>query len=413
MLLDISPLRRSREFRLLYVGQTVSFVGSMLTYVAVPYQVFQLSHSSWYVGLLGAAQLVPLLVAALLGGALADSLDRRRMLLVSELVLAAGSAALLLNARLAQPSLWGLFAISVTMSGVTGFHRPALEAMTQELVAREDQPAAAALGSLRFSLGAIGGPALAGLIIAKHGAWAVYGLDVLSFGGSVACLFAMLPRPRQPVAAESALGSIAEGVRYAQSRPELIGTYVVDITAMIFAMPMALFPLMSERWSGATAAGWLYAAMSIGGLAMTLFSGWTSRVRRHGAFVVGAAALWGVAIIALGFAPSLPAAVACLAVAGGADMVSGLFRQTIWNQTIPTVLRGRLSGLEMISYMTGPLLGNARAGYLATRFDARTSIVSGGVLCVLGVLLCIPLLPAFWRYRSESSGEPTSRPEAA
>ena len=403
MFLDLGPLRKSREFRLLYAGQTVSFVGGMLTYVAIPYQVYQLSHSSLYVGLLGTAQLVPLLLAALLGGAMADSLDRRRMLLVAELVLAVCSGALLLNSVVARPNLWLLFGVSAAMSAVNGFHRPALEAMTQELVAREDQSAASALASLRFGLGSIGGPALAGLLIAKRGAWAVYGLDVLSFGGSVACLFAMLPLPRQPVAADSALGSIAEGLRYASGRPELIGTYVVDIAAMIFAMPMALFPLMSERWSGATAAGWLYAGMSIGGIAMTLFSGWASRIKRHGAFVVGSAALWGVAIIALGFAPTLPLAVACLAVAGAADMLSGLFRQTIWNQTIPTELRGRLSGLEMISYMTGPLLGNARAGYLATRFDARTSIVSGGLLCVLSVLLCIPILPKFWRYLSTAA----------
>ena len=401
MFLNLAPLRKSREFRLLYAGQTVSFFGSMLTYVAIPYQVYQLSHSSFYVGLLGTAQLVPLLLAALLGGALADSLDRRRMLLVSELVLAGCSAALVLNARLAQPSLWALFAVSAAMSAVNGFHRPALDAMTQELVAHDDQPAASALGSLRFNLGAIGGPACAGLVIAKLGAGAVYALDVVSFAGSLVCLWAMLPLARKPVAASSVSGSIAEGLRYAKSRPELIGTYVVDIVAMIFAMPMALFPLMSEKWSGATAAGWLYSAMAIGSLLMTLFSGWTSRIKRHGAMVIAAAGLWGVAIVLLGFAPSLPTAVACLVIAGAADMVSGLYRQTIWNQTIPTELRGRLSGLEMISYMTGPLLGNARAGYLATSFDARTSIVSGGVLCVMGVLLCVPFLPDFWRYRSQ------------
>ncbi len=328
------------------------------------------------------------------------------MLLVSELAMAAGSAGLVLNASLAQPSLWGLFALSAAMSGVHGFHRPALEAMTQELVARDDQPAASALGSLRFNLGAIGGPACAGLVIAKYGCSAVYLIDVASFGGSLLCLWAMLPLPRKPVPAESALGSIAEGLRYAKSRPELIGTYVIDIVAMIFAMPMALFPLMAEQWSGATAAGWLYSAMAIGSLVMTLFSGWAKRVTRHGAFVIAAAATWGVAIVALGFAPSLPLAVGCLALAGAADMVSGMFRQTIWNQTIPTELRGRLSGLEMMSYMTGPLLGNARAGYLATRFDARTSIVSGGLMCVLGVLLCVPLLPRFWRYKSDHGAPP-------
>lgn len=410
MLLDVGPLRRSRQFRLLYAGQTVSFVGSMLTYVAIPYQVFQLSRSSLWVGLLGTAQLAPLLVAALFGGALADSMDRRRLLLVSELVLAACSAALVINARLAHPSLAALFIVSAAMSAVNGFHRPALEAMTQEIVSRDEQPAAAALGSLRFSLGAIGGPALAGLVMAKLGPSAVYLLDVLSFGGSLVCLWAMLPLPRKPPEQSSALGSIAEGVRYAKSRQELIGTYVVDIVAMIFAMPMALFPLMSERWSGATAAGWLYAAMPIGSLAVTLFSGWSSRVKRHGAIVVAAAAAWGFAIVGLGFAPNLVSAVACLALAGGADMVSGLFRQTIWNQTIPTELRGRLSGLEMISYMTGPLLGNARAGYLATRFDARLSIVSGGLLCVIGVLVSAALLPAFWTYRSDLTANGAEEP---
>jgi MFS family permease len=400
MFLDVGPLKK-REFRLLYTGQTVSFFGSMLTYVAIPYQVYEISRSAWYVGLLGTAQLVPLLVAALLGGAAADSLDRRRMLVISELSLALCSASLIVNARLAQPSLWALFVVSSAMSAVNGFHRPALEAMTQELVAHDEQPAAAALGSLRFSLGSIVGPACAGLVIAKLGVSTVYVIDALSFAGSLVSLWAMAPLARKAVAADSALGSIVEGMRYAKSRQELIGTYVVDIVAMIFAMPMALFPMLAERWSGATAAGWLYSSMAIGSLAITLFSGWSSKVRRQGAMVVAAAALWGVAIIALGFAPNLAAAVACLAVAGGADMVSGLFRQTIWNQTIPTELRGRLSGLEMISYMTGPLLGNARAGYLATRFDARTSIVSGGVMCVAGVLLCIILLPAFWRYQSE------------
>jgi MFS family permease len=400
--LDLAPLRKSREFRLLYAGQTVSFFGSMLTYVAVPYQVYQLSHSSLYVGLLGTAQLVPLLGAALLGGALADSLDRRRMLLVSELGLAACSALLVVNAGLARPSLLLLFGISATMSAVNGFHRPALEAMTQQLVSRDDQPAAAALGTLRFNIGAIGGPACAGLVIAHLGLPAVYLIDMVSFAGSVSCLFAMRPLARAATAAAaSALGSIVEGLRYASSRPELIGTYIVDIVAMIFAMPMALFPLLGERWSGATAAGWLYSSMAIGSLVMTLLSGWARGVRRHGAMVIGAAATWGAAIIALGFAPNLPSAVGCLAVAGAADMVSGQFRQTIWNQTIPSALRGRLSGLEMISYMTGPLLGNARAGWLATRFDAFTAIVSGGVLCVAGVLLCIPLLPAFWHYRSD------------
>jgi len=400
MFLSLTPLRQSREFSLLYAGQSISYFGSMLTYVAIPYQVFQISHSSLCVGLLGTVQLVPLLLAALWGGALADSLDRRRMLLTSEFALAACSAALLINAGRAHPNLTMIFVVTGLMSAITGFHRPALEAMTQELVSRENQAAASALESFRHSLGAIGGPACGGLMIAKLGMPSVYFVDVLSFGGSLVCLWAMKPLPRKPVPAESALGSIAEGLRYAISRPELIGTYVVDLAAMIFAMPMAVFPVMAEQWSGATAAGWLYSSMAIGGLAVTLFSGWVSRVHRHGAAVICAAAAWGLAIVGLGFAPSLPMAVTCLVIAGAADMVSGIFRQTIWNQTVPTGFRGRLSGLEMISYMTGPLLGNARAGYLAAQFGTRASITSGGILCTLGVLACIPLLPTFWRYRS-------------
>jgi MFS family permease len=397
-LIDLSPLRRYRDYRLLYAGQTLSFIGSMLSYVAVPYQVFELTRSSLWVGLLGSVQLVPLLIAGLFGGALADAVDRRRMLVVCEVVLAVAAAGMVVNAALPQPSVVALFVLSALMSGVNGFHRPALDALTPRLVGRDDLPAVAALGSLRFNAGAIGGPACAGLLIAHFGVPIVFAIDALSFGVSVACLAGLGEVPKPELAQASSLARIAEGLRYARARPELIGTYVVDIVAMTFAMPMALFPHLGERWGGASAVGWLYSAMAIGSLLMTLFSGWTSRVRRQGAAVVWAAALWGVAIIALGAAPSLPLAVGCLALAGAADMISGLFRMTIWNQTIPDHLRGRLAGVEMISYMAGPLLGNARAGFVAESFGDAVSISSGGVLCVLGVLGCVPLLPGFVRY---------------
>jgi MFS family permease len=403
MILDVSPLRKHRDYRLLFIGQTVSFLGSMLTYVAVPYQVFHLTHSSFLVGMLGAVQLVPLLAAALFGGALADSLDRRRLLVGSELAMTGASAALAVNASLARPSIVLVFAASAVMSAVNGFHRPALDAMTPRLVTADDLPAVSALGSLRFNLGAIGGPACAGFLISAFGVPATYLIDVATFAVSIVSLAALKPPPRPAGELASPLLSIVEGLRYARSREELIGTYVVDIVAMIFAMPMALFPLMGERWGGATATGWLYSSMSIGSLAMTLLSGWTGGVRRHGAAVVIAASLWGVAIVGLGFATSLPLAVACLACAGAADMVSGIFRGTIWNQTIPDKLRGRLAGIEMISYMTGPLLGNARAGWVASRTSAAFSIVSGGLLCVAGVLVSILLLPGFWRYSRPSS----------
>ena len=399
MLLDVSPLRRHRDFRLLFVGQFVSFFGSMITYVAVPYQVYQLTSSSLVVGLLGTVQLVPLLVFGLWGGAYADAMDRRRLLIGAEALLSLISLGLAANALLARPSVVAIFVLTALMSAVNGFHRPTLEAMSPRLVDRDELPATAALTSLRSSLGAVAGPAVGGICIAAVGLGATYLIDVATFVVSLVALAQMASMPPAAEAAKPGLRSIVEGLDYARRRPELLGTYIVDIVAMAFAMPTALFPAMAQRWGGATAAGWLYSAMSIGSLVTTLLSGWTSRIARRGAAVIVAAALWGVAIVTLGYAPNLTVAVLCLAGAGAADMLSGLFRMTIWNETIPVRLRGRLAGVEMISYMTGPLLGNARAGWMASLQSVRFSIVAGGWICVAGVLLCIPLLPSFWRYR--------------
>jgi len=399
MLLDLGPLRKKRDFRLLFIGQFVSVFGSMITYVAVPYQVYALTHSSLMVGLLGTVQLVPLLLFGLWGGAYADAMDRRRLLIGAELVLTLASLGLSLNAFAPHPSVTLVFTLSGLISAVNGFHRPALEAMTPRLVEREDLPSAAALSAFRNSVGAIAGPALGGVAVAAFGLGPTYLIDVASFFVSLFALAAMAAMPPPEEAAKPGLRSIVEGLSYARSRPELIGTYVVDIVAMTFAMPAALFPAMAQPWGGARAAGWLYSGMSIGSLVANLFSGWTKNVQRQGAAVVLSAAAWGVAIVALGYAPSLPVAVVCLAVAGAADMMSGIFRIAIWNETIPTQLRGRLAGVEMISYMTGPLLGNARAGWMATLRSLRFSIAGGGAVCVACVLACIPLLPAFWRYR--------------
>jgi len=400
MLLDVSPLRRHRDFRRLFIGQFVSVFGSMLTYVAVPYQVYQLTGSSFVVGLLGAAQLVPLLLFGLWGGAYADAMDRRRLLIGAEIALAVLSSGLAVNARLAHPSVAVIFVIAALMSAVNGFHTPTLQAMAPRLVELDELPATAALTSLRGSLGAIAGPAVGGFCIARFGSPTTYFIDVATFVVSLVALSGMSAMPAAPDATPPGLRSIAEGLGYARRRPELIGTYVVDIVAMTFAMPTALFPAMAQRWGGATAAGWLYSAMPVGSLAITLFSGWSGRVRRRGAAVVLAAASWGVAVVGLGYASTLPLALLCLGLAGAADMVSGLYRMTIWNESIPAQLRGRLAGVEMISYMTGPLVGNARAGWVASRWSVSTSIVSGGAICVAAVLACIPFLPAFWRYRA-------------
>src|SRR5688572_3424583 len=400
MILDVSPLRKNRDYRLLFIGQLVSALGSMITYVAVPEQIWELTHSSFSVGLLYAVQLVPLLLFALWGGAYADSMDRRKLLLVSEAFLAVGTLVLAVNTLLPRPSVTLIFAVSGVMSALNGFHRPALDALTPRLVDREDLRAVSALGSLRYSVSAIAGPAVGGVLISQIGTVSTYGVDCLTYIISIIALAAIRKMPA-PEGQKAGLNAILEGLRYAKSRPELIGTYVVDMVAMTFAMPMALFPSMADNWGGAKSLGWLYSAMAIGFLASSLVSGWTRKVNRHGVAVIAGATVWGIAIIALGFAPGLISAVVCLAVAGAGDSVSGIFRGTIWNETIPGHLRGRLAGVEMISYLSGPLIGNLRAGWIASIASNQMSIVSGGVVCVAGILLCIPLLPGFWRYHRQ------------
>src|SRR5215813_8527287 len=401
MFLNLAPLRKHRDYRLLYTGQLVSMFGSMITYVAVPYQVFELTHSSFLVGMLGASQLIPLLIFALWGGAYADAMDRRRLLIVSEIVMTAGSLALAINGMFAHASVALIFLVSALMSACNGFHRPALDAMTPRLVDREDLTAVSALNFFRFSISSIGGPALGGICINALGYMPTYMIDVASFIVSLISVAAIRRMPPSDQAAPPGIESIRQGLKYALGRPELIGTYAVDMVAMTFAMPMALFPSMSDVWGGSSAAGWLYSAMSFGSLFTTIFSGWTSKVIRHGAAVVIAAAIWALAIVFVGFSSSLPLAVVCLAMAGAADSVSGVFRGTIWNETIPSDLRGRLAGVEMISYISGPLMGNARAGLVASMSSNTISVVSGGLTCFVAVLLCIPLLPAFWSYRAD------------
>jgi MFS family permease len=404
MLLDVSPLRRHRDLRLVFTGQLVSTFGSFFTYVALPVQIYDLTRSSAAVGLLGTVQLVPLAATSLWGGAFADTLDRRRLLLGAEALLMCGSLALAGNALRPHPSVPLLFVVAALMSAVSGFHGPALESLTPRLVEVEELPAVAALVSLRGTTAAIAAPAVAGLCIAALGMASTFAIDAATFAVSLVAIRAIRAMPPADTSQPAGLRSILEGLRYAVSRPELIGTYLVDVVAMTFAMPMALFPALAARSRGSNAAGYLYSAMSAGSLVATVFSGWTGRVHRRGAAVVIAALAWGVAIAALGYAETLPAAFACLALAGAADMVSGLFRQTIWNETIPSSKRGRMAGIAQLSYMSGPLLGNARAGLMAERFGLAHAITWGGLLCVAGVAACVPLLPAFWRYRKSDGG---------
>jgi len=395
--LDFTPLRDSREFRLLYLSQSITFFGSMMTFVALPWQVFQLTNSSFVVGMLGVVEFVAVLFMGFVGGALADYLDRRLMVRLTEALLAAGSVVLIINALLPRPQVWVLFTCAAFFAALTALQRPSLEALIPRIVKAEQMPAMAALQAFRGSLAMVGGPALGGVLVVTFGPALAYSVDLFTFVVSLIALTLMQAVPPPPDADRPGLKSIIEGLRYARSRQELLGTYLVDMNAMFFGIPMALFPAIAQRYGGASV-GFLYAAPAAGALVMSLMLGWTRRVHRHGLAVGIAAACWGFAIIGFGLAGRLWLALLCLAIAGASDMISGVFRMIIWNQTIPDHLRGRLAGIELISYHTGPMLGNAESGIVASLFSIRTAVVSGGILCVVGTGLLILALPAFRRY---------------
>ena len=303
MFLDLGPLRRNTAFRRLFASQFISGLGTMVSYVAVPWQLYQLTHSNAQVGLLGLVQLVPVVVCGLLGGAVADRVDRKRLLIGSEALMAACLAGLLANALAAAPSTLAIYALVAVLQGASGFHRPALEALTQKLARPDEFAAVASLSSVRGTVGMVAGPALAGLLLARWGALGAYLFDLATFLAAL-LLLARIPRESigaAPVPAQRPhlLADLAEGVRFAWARPELMGTYVVDIVAMAFAFPIALFPAMAAADGRTESVGWLLSAMSVGALAIGLFSGWTRHVRRHGRAVVLAAALWALGIVAL------------------------------------------------------------------------------------------------------------------
>ncbi len=397
---DVSPLRESREFRLLFIAQTVSLAGTMITYVAVPFQAYALTRSSLVVGLVSFTELVPILLMSFVGGALADAVDRRRMVRLTELGFSLVIAALVVNAALPSPRLWVLFVAVAVAAGLDALQRPSLDALVPRIVRRDKLPAAAAIESLSVNLGQLLGPLVGGVLIATIGLPATFGVDVATFVVSMVVLGLMRSVPPGPNLDGINLRAVLNGLRYASGRQDLLGSYAIDINAMFFGMPMALFPQIAASFGGPAALGLLYAAPSAGSFMVALTSGWTSSVRHHGRAIAVAAAAWGMAIVGFGLAPRLWVALIALAAAGAADMVSGLFRTTLWNQTIPDTMRGRLAGIEMISYSSGPALGNLEAGVVGALAGVRGAVVSGGVLCVVGTAALSALLPRFWNYRA-------------
>jgi MFS family permease len=311
--------------------------------------------------------------------------------------LAAGSATLaLLAVRAAAP--WMLYLVAAWMSAFSALQRPSMQAIGAKLLDTDEMSAGAALQMVGGSGAMIAGPAIGGIIISTWGLSWAYGFDVASYIASFVLLLGLSAMPPAADAEQPSIDGVIEGFRYARSRQELIGTYVVDFTAMVFGMPIALSPALADRFGGVRVLGMLYAAPAVGTMIAGATSSWTHRVTRHGRAVMVAAAVWGVAIVAFGMSRTLWPALFFLALAGGADAISAVFRLTLWNQTIPDELRGRLASIELVSYSSGPLLGHVEAGGVAAAFGLTASVISGGVLCVAGVLACALALPGFSRY---------------
>lgn len=398
--IDLGPLRHYRDFRLRTIAASVSGFGAFFTMIAVPIQIKQLTDSTVAVGLVGAAEFVPIVVVGLLGGAIADRFDRRTVVLLSELAALACTALLLANALLPTPRLWLIYLVAAGAVSAGAMQRPSLDAMLPRYVPHAEIPAASMVNNQCWGLANIAGTVLGG-VLASVDVRLAYAVDVASFAVSLLVFLRLSPLPRTVAdvvpGVRATLASVGEGVRYAAGRKDLLGTYLIDTIAMTTAMPTALFPFFAADLHAPHAVGLLYAADSIGGLLAGLVSGWVRRVHRHGLAIIVAALCWGAAMGLAGLMPSLPLVLVLLACAGAADMVSGTFRGIIWDQTIPDELRGRLAGIELLSYSVGPTLGNARAGIMAVG-GVRFSIVSGGALCVLGVGAAAAALPRFRSY---------------
>jgi MFS family permease len=407
VLVDLSPLRQSRDYRFLFAGQAVAHLGSQITTVAIPYQVFLLTRSSLAVGMIGLVALVPLISMSLVGGAVADAVDRRKILVVTQVLMGLTSVALALNAARPNPAVWPAFACAGLAAGLHGVDMPTRTAVLPNLVRRDQYPAAAALGQVLLQLGQVAGPALAGVTIGAAGLATAYWIDAATALVAIASVLAIRPQPPEGGGTRAGLTSIREGLAYLKGRRLLVSTFLIDINAMVFGMPRALFPALGTGLfgGGASTVGLLYAAPGAGALVGALFTGWVGHVRRQGWAVILAVVAWGGAITGFGLTSWLPLGLVLLALAGAADVVSAVFRNTILQLSVPDQLRGRLSSVHIAVVTGGPRLGDAEAGAVAAVATPRFSVVSGGLACMAGALILARLVPELRRYQSSETVE--------
>lgn len=414
---DVTPLRGAQAagFRAMFTSRTVAYLGSQAAEVALLVQAKQLTGSPLVVGTLGLAELVPLIIFGLYGGVLADRFDRRALMRWSEPGLAACAGLLLLNSLLAHPLVWPLFVVSALMMALASLQRPAFEAATPRVVPREQLTAASAVLSLSSNASVLLGSSLGGVLAATPGPWLVYALDAGAFCASFALLSRLPKLPPLPAGdAEGktrrrAVQEIFGGLRYAVSRKDLLGSYLADLSAMIFAYPNAMLPFLAVELRAPWSTGLMFAAPSAGAFIVSATSGWMPRVRRHGLAIALAAAGWGIAMTGVGLSPNVYVAIALLAVAGGSDECSATFRDVMWKQSIPDHIRGRMAGIELLSYAAGPPTGQLRSGVVAAIAGTRFSLTSGGLACVAAVGAVCLAFPAFWRYAYVPQGSPSIR----
>lgn len=403
--IDLTPFRVSRDFRFVWAGLAVTAVGSQFTLVAVFVQVTRLTNNELAVGATGLAWLLGLVAGTIAGGTVLDAWDRRRLLLIAQVGLAAGVGSLLAGALVGDPPLWTIYLSLAVIAGFSAIDGPTRSAMTPRLVGAALIPSAQALNQVVWNSAALLGPALAGLVIQRFGDVSIaYAIDLTSV---VAMFFAALAiHPMKPEASErnaSGLRAIGEGFSFAVRNRVILGTFVIDLIAMIFGLPRALFTFLAvaQFGSGPEIVGLLFAAPAVGALLGALSSGWTREVVRQGWAVVVAVALWGVCIAAFGLVGDrLWLALAFLAAAGWADVISAIFRSTILQLASPDRLRGRVSGIHILVVTGGPRLGDFEAGVVARAFSPQFSVVSGGLACVVGAGLVAVGFPELRRYRA-------------
>ncbi len=395
---DTTPLQH-RDFRLLFIAGTVFYLGAMVSYVAIPFQVYRLTGSNFAVGAIGLVELAPLVVFGLYGGALADHVDRRKLLVLTGLALAVVTGGLAVNAFRDDPSVPLIFVLAGLLAASSSMQRPSREALMPRTVPHDKIMAGQALTSLGMQIGVLVGPLIGGLLVAYVGIGWCFVVDIVGLVIATAMFFAMRPYPHRAETTPPSLAGIGQGLRYALSRRDLLGTYLVDIAAMLLAMPVVLFPALAEEvFERPEILGLLYSAETVGALAATALSGWTARIHHHGRAIVVAAMFYGLCVGLAGLMPSVWLVLLLFMLSGAADMISAVFRGTVWNMSIPEGMRGRMAGIEMLSYSVGPLGGQVRAGLTADLWTVRGAIVSGGFACVAGVAVTALVLRDFWSY---------------